>query len=132
MIVMHDIIELTIDKHNDDYDDRRHDNKRRCVVPNYGGGVDMTNMVGQQGGPPPHAFQMLQVCEGWVRRNILLALENIFSPLSGREPAAADPAAGAGEASVGPHRHQRVPSRPERAAQDGRQAGGALALLSIS
>ena len=61
MIVMHDIIELTIDKHNDDYDDRRHDNKRRCVVPNYGGGVDMTNMVGQQGGPPPHAFQMLQV-----------------------------------------------------------------------
>ena len=56
-----DDTDATICKHNDDYDDRRHDNKRRCVVPNYGGGVDMTNMVGQQGGPPPHAFQMLQV-----------------------------------------------------------------------
>ena len=60
-----------------------------------------------------------------------MALENIFCPLSGREPAAADPAAGAGEESVGPHRHQRVPSRPERAAQDGRQAGGVLVFLNI-
>ena len=72
-----------IDKHNDDYDDRRHDNKRRCVVPNYGGGVDMANMVGQQGGPPPHAFQMLQVAGSWDGELFFIVCLNIFSLLSG-------------------------------------------------
>merc|ERR1712242_621964 len=69
----------TIDKHNDDV--RRHDNKRRCVVPNYGGGVDMTNMVGQQGGPPPHAFQMLQD-ENLQLRTQLQELEKRVSDLT--------------------------------------------------